>query len=801
MDQNIFLPTDTILKGKSYQYLIEKVLGQGSFGITYLASVRMSGALGSIDANIKVAIKEFFIRDINGRSDATVTSGSKGGIYDEYKRKFNREALNLSKLQHPNIIKVIESFEANNTMYYVMEYISGGSLDDYIAKNNGLKEGEAIKIVKQIGSALSFMHSQGMLHLDLKPSNIMLKDTGDIVVIDFGLSKQYDESGEPESSTKVGAGTPGYAPIEQANYKEGKGFPVTMDVYALGGTLFKMLTGKRPPEASDILNDGFPLFELQEHNVSERTSSSIVKAMAPTKKNRFVSVTDFINSFEEEATVIDAKVTINSLQTDSAKNTNKANTFIVHQNTSKVTIEFYPRTPQLNGAYFCSISRDKGVDTNITQESTHNDYNLSEHEYQKFLDELQSLNLKIRDVEIDSEQHCEYSENPAKLTITLYDNDGLIYNAVWISGWSCELGNLEGDIYDIESKVRQIVPMLQEYIDGPYYEYPNVTKRIRKNDKSHPKENYIVDKSEVEKQPYVIKTPFFRKTWLYATIALILTMCFVAYFLHSRKAENSCVTPLSTKITKNNASPHIEENDFAIPANFVLVPGGQYNSTIHIDSFYIDKYELTQYEFKKYMGELKKENYSYRYDRSFNPKINEYLGDSLPVVGTYRQFATYCQNRSLKEGYEGFYEITDSFIKLKKNGNGYRLANSYEWLFAAKGGIKKEKYEYIGGNKLGEVAWYAGNSKNRPHNVGGKKPNSLGLYDMAGNVDEMFEDRASNGSHCTSYGDYTGWGGDGKFTATVVSRWSAKEEIGDMDGARIVLIPHNLKNANTMLNY
>lgn len=103
------------------------------------------GALGNVETEINVAIKEFFMRDIKGRAEMTVTSGSKGGIYDEYKKKFCRETLNLSKLQHHNIIKVIESFEANNTVYYVMEYISGGSLDDYIAKHHGLKEAEAIK--------------------------------------------------------------------------------------------------------------------------------------------------------------------------------------------------------------------------------------------------------------------------------------------------------------------------------------------------------------------------------------------------------------------------------------------------------------------------------------------------------------------------------------------------------------------------------------------------------------------------------------------------------------------------------
>ena len=290
------LQTGFLLKGNSYSYKIERVLGQGSFGITYLASVKMGGALGSIDVNIKVAIKEFFMRDINGRCDAIVTSGSKGGIYDDYRRKFAREALNLSKLQHPNIIKVIESFEANNTIYYVMEFIAGGSLDDYIAKNNGIKEDEAIKIVKQIGSALSFMHKNKMLHLDLKPSNIMMKESGDIVLIDFGLSKQYDPNGDPESSTKVGAGTPGYAPIEQANYKQDGSFPTTLDVYALGATFFKMLSGNKPQYASEVLEEGLDIVALTNKGVSRLTIDAVQKAMAPIKKNRFQTITEFLSS-------------------------------------------------------------------------------------------------------------------------------------------------------------------------------------------------------------------------------------------------------------------------------------------------------------------------------------------------------------------------------------------------------------------------------------------------------------------------------------------------------------------------
>lgn len=111
-------------------------MGQGSFGITYLAmtQVKVSGALGELETTIQVAIKEFFMKDINGREENTVTCGSRGGVYYDYKKKFSREAENLSKLNHPHIVKVLEYFEANNTVYYAMEYVDGGNLDTYITQ-------------------------------------------------------------------------------------------------------------------------------------------------------------------------------------------------------------------------------------------------------------------------------------------------------------------------------------------------------------------------------------------------------------------------------------------------------------------------------------------------------------------------------------------------------------------------------------------------------------------------------------------------------------------------------------------
>lgn len=288
------LSNGTVLRGQTYSYRIERMLGSGTFGITYLAVV--SDGAGPMNGMLRVCVKEFYMHDINGRNGSEVTCSSSDGMFSEYRRKFMREAENLASINHPHIIHVLEAFEQNNTVYYVMEFVAGGSLDSFICKQGRMDEASALKCLAGIAEGLQYMHSQKMLHLDLKPANVMLKTDGSPVLIDFGLSKQYNEKGEPESSTKVGSGTPGYAPVEQANYHDGHGFPVTMDVYALGGTLFKMLTGERPPEASMVLNDGLPVDLLQRCGVSKATIAAIIGAMAPIVKQRTPDVASFVKA-------------------------------------------------------------------------------------------------------------------------------------------------------------------------------------------------------------------------------------------------------------------------------------------------------------------------------------------------------------------------------------------------------------------------------------------------------------------------------------------------------------------------
>ena len=288
------LPAGTVLKGGNASYTLLKTLGQGSFGITYLAK----NMVGEDEVEQLFCIKEFFMRDINGRENTSVTSSNREGMFDYYKRKFEQESDHLSRLRHKNIVMVVDAFRENSTSYYVMQYIDGQSLDSLIAAKGQLSTDETVGIIRQVGSALSCMHSKGMLHLDVKPANVMMADEKTAILIDFGLSKQYDQNGQPESSTTVGSGTPGYAPIEQANHREGKDFPVQMDVYALGATMLKMLTGQRPPEASDILNFGFPKKELLAVGVTSSVAMVVEKAMAPQQNKRYKTVNDFLKALD-----------------------------------------------------------------------------------------------------------------------------------------------------------------------------------------------------------------------------------------------------------------------------------------------------------------------------------------------------------------------------------------------------------------------------------------------------------------------------------------------------------------------
>lgn len=313
------LTNGTLLQGGKYR--IERDLGQGGFGITYLARETSSQR--------QVAIKEYFFKQYCGRDVTTshvyVPIADNTRLVEKFGAKFRKEALTLLNLNHPNIIKVFDTFDENGTSYYVMEYVQGGSLKKMIETRGRIPEYEAIGYLRKVGSALEYIHSKSIMHLDIKPDNIMIGDNGKVTVIDFGVSKLYDaDSGNGLTATTPVGMSKGYSPFEQTYDGGVSSFSPQSDVYALAATLYKLLTGVTPPPSPDVKDHGLPRNPLQENNVSSNVIAAIVNAMK-TRGLRTQSVKEFIRQLDDDSTiVIEDEETIvnggNEKQTEVKKN-------------------------------------------------------------------------------------------------------------------------------------------------------------------------------------------------------------------------------------------------------------------------------------------------------------------------------------------------------------------------------------------------------------------------------------------------------------------------------------------------
>ena len=267
-------------------YRIIQTLGHGGFGVTYLAEHVM--------AERKVCIKEFFPMEYYNRdadsNNIVIASQGSAEFVERYKEKFIKEAKTIAKFDHPNIIRIHDVFNDNNTCYYVMDYVEGESLAQYVKRNGALDEGVAIKYIKDVAAALSCIHEQSINHLDVKPGNIMIR-RGDnsAILIDFGLSKHYSKDGSQTSTTPVGI-SHGFAPMEQYNSGGVSNFSPETDIYSLGATLYYLLTATVPPTASEVAEDGldFPA------GIGSEARCAIERSMEMRRKDRPHSINEFL---------------------------------------------------------------------------------------------------------------------------------------------------------------------------------------------------------------------------------------------------------------------------------------------------------------------------------------------------------------------------------------------------------------------------------------------------------------------------------------------------------------------------
>jgi serine/threonine protein kinase len=256
------------------RYFIGRVLGEGNFGITYLA----------FDAkhSVRTAIKEYYPTGFATREGDAVKpySGDKTAYFNRGIEKFKSEATALSKFaDKPGIVKIRETLSLNGTAYIVMEFVEGKTLEERLALDNTLSEEDVLKIFKPMINSLADMHKESIMHRDIAPDNIIIEPSETAKLIDFGSAVEADGSGNSTMSIVKH----GYCAEEQYDMNRERQGPWT-DVYSLCAVIYRVLTGKLPPDALDRLRDD-KLEELPE-TISESTRKAISFGLAIFKENR-----------------------------------------------------------------------------------------------------------------------------------------------------------------------------------------------------------------------------------------------------------------------------------------------------------------------------------------------------------------------------------------------------------------------------------------------------------------------------------------------------------------------------------
>lgn len=269
------------------RYVIQEVLGQGGFGITYLGIDKLYGN--------KVAIKEYYPQEIAMRKAqyedvVTVTSIEEKNNYDKGKKRFLDEAQVMARFnKNEGIVKILDFFEANNTAYIVMEYLEGITLKQYLGKYGVIQFRNLIEMMRPLLEALIEIHSQGLIHRDISPDNIMVQHNGKVKLMDFGAARDYIESGNKSLSVIL---KPGYAPPEQYQTHGVQG-PWT-DIYALCATIYKCLTGITPPDAiARVMDDKFKGPDQLDGKLSPDIKKILWKGMNIFPEERYQDIVEF----------------------------------------------------------------------------------------------------------------------------------------------------------------------------------------------------------------------------------------------------------------------------------------------------------------------------------------------------------------------------------------------------------------------------------------------------------------------------------------------------------------------------
>ena len=723
---------------KRGEYRIEKLLGQGGFGITYMAI--QSGL------NRKVAIKEFFMKEHCNRdadtSRVSVPSIGSRELVERFKAKFIKEAQMISEYRHPNIVNIHDVFEENGTAYYVMEYHDGGSLSSL---DLPLSVDEASGYIRQIASALSYLHKRNTMHLDVKPSNILLDESGNAVLIDFGVSKHYDaEDGSQTSSTPVGLSR-GYAPLEQGKAGGVSQFTPSTDIYSLGATFFKLITGHTPPEADDVYEDGLPPFPS---SVPSEIASVIDKSMQPRRKDRPQSIEEFLGLLDAalavpvpaedpdesteieivEAVAVDDSEPVPTPSHESLQSPKKPSRKWLWWLLAVLVLVgvcmFALVGNMTEGAKTTSVSTvDPACSTAVVAPP------VVVPPYQSSVVSVPAdLQSDVDDYREYMRTGSKYERHDARLSEVLSQyNSALRLEKKWSNTkYSDKFDqNAASAVERVENKMQELQEREQQF-NKDNQAYTNIISEA--NGKSRNDESSLKAAKKLYEEAAKYEKKYENTEYASSFNAGAATLAKNMQSLIDNL--NTKTTPAPSVQTKNSSDIYYSNGVLYVkgieyPMVYVSGDTFQMGSTdsdaynneknvhsVTLNSYRIGKYEVTQKLWEAVMGS--------------NPSY--FKGPKRPV-----------ENVSWKD--------CDDFIKELDSltGQNFRLPTEAEWEYAARGGKNKNSYKYSGSNDLADVAWYGDNSSSETHDVGQKSPNSLGLYDMSGNVWEWCYDL---------YGDY-----------------------------------------------
>lgn len=767
--EQVFLAPGTKLNGR---YIIERVIGQGGFGITYYARHEMLEHF--------YAIKEFYISGFCSRNTSLHTVNLQGmnpDMYEKYKQRFVEEAKTVVSLEHPNIVKVVDIFEENNTAYMVMPFIEGTSLQKMVEKNGTLPYELTVNYIGQLGNAVGYIHQKHILHRDIKPDNVLVTPDNRVVLIDFGSARAFVNDQEQRHTSIL---THGYAPPEQYNAVSKKGNYT--DIYAIGGVFYFCLTGQIPVDATtrllELASGKDPLQQPKEMNpeVSEDVNRTIMKAMSLKPENRHQTVAEFMDDLlgRNKSEVVDDALDMPEMPEDDAlempgdmakqpeEKQDKGYVSVFEENNKKeLETSSQPEKKKKKGkGWIVALiillvlgglgaggwyAYQRYVEEQLAQEEWEVYIRCDNPQRCRIYLELYPYGTYYWEVTERLEQFVNDSINAAKQKAL---NEKAAKGFMDISDVILYAGNSSGiysgnptvDKYN-PSQIYYIIPKLKyrglcdenttiTIYSKIYDPYGNL---LRNN--NSPSGYSCSDRITVKpgsNKSFTMKGFGYGYSGNFRAGEYTWEMWYDGHLIRTRKF----------RLSEQKSVVSINVN--GVSFDMVRVEGGtftmgctseQYGDcnddeytthSVTLSSYYIGKYEVTQDLWYAVMG------YNYSAWNDYNrPNGGVSWNDYQTFVNKLNQLT----------------------------GKNFRMPTEAEWEYAARGGNKSRGYKYSGSNYISDVAWYSDNSDMQSHYVGNKQSNELGIYDMTGNGVECCSDwygTYSSGSQTNPTGPSSG---------------------------------------------